>query len=294
MKDAFSDYHPMIILIYFLSVLGFTMFLHHPVCLGIAVLSATVYSICLCGRRGAGFSIRYLLPMAGMILLINPLINHQGLTILGYFPNGNPFTLEAILYGFMAAGILIALIQWFSCWNQIMTTDKLVYLFGRVMPAFSLVISMTLRFVPRYRQHFKKVMDAQRQLGTDQGRTGLYTRIRTGIRVLSGTLTWAIEHAVETGDSMKSRGYGLPGRTAFSLYRWTRRDTIILAVILLLSGVVIAGILQGRLYWTCFPTIRGADTDLFTISIYISYGILSLLPILLHGREALRWNHSFR
>lgn len=294
MKDAFSSFHPIIIFIYFLSVLGFTMFLHHPVCLGIAVISATLYAVCLCGRQAAGFFLRYLLPMTATILIINPLVNHQGLTILGYFPNGNPFTLEAVLYGLMAAGILIALIQWFSCWNQIMTTDKLVYLFGRIAPALSLVLSMTLRFVPRYRQHFREVMDAQRQLGTDAEKGSLYTRIRAGIRVVSGTLTWAIEHAVETGDSMKCRGYGLSGRTAFSLYRWTKRDTVILLVILLLVGSIMTGILQGKLYWSWFPVFRGAGTDLFTVVVYASYGILSLLPVLINGREELRWNHLFR
>lgn len=294
MKDAFSTYHPIVIFMYFAVILGFIMYFQQPICLALAAVSAMGYGICLCGKRTVRFSLRYLLPMAGMILLINPLVNHQGLTILGYFPNGNPFTLESILYGILTAGILIALILWCSCWNQVMTTDKLVYLFGRILPVFSLVISMTLRFIPRYRNHLKEVAEAQRQLGRGGKDDSWFTKFRFGIRVLSGTLTWAMEHAIETANSMKSRGYGLPGRTAFSLYRWRKRDTGLLVLILLLGGIVLLGAMQGRLYWTCFPSVMRAETDAVTIGIYFCYGILFLLPVLIREKEEWKWKHSFR
>ena len=44
------------------------------------------------------------------------------------------------------------------------------------------------------------------------------------MRALSVTVTWALENAVVTADSMKSRGYGLPGRTAFARQRFDGRD----------------------------------------------------------------------
>ena len=44
--------------------------------------------------------------------------------------------------------------------------------------------------------------------------------------------TWSLENAIETADSMKSRGYGLPGRTAFSIFRFDRRDKLALPVLL--------------------------------------------------------------
>jgi energy-coupling factor transport system permease protein len=46
--------------------------------------------------------------------------------------------------------MLAAVISWFSCYNAVMTSDKFVYLFGRVIPALSLILSMTLRFVPKF------------------------------------------------------------------------------------------------------------------------------------------------
>ena len=259
MKDTFTTFHPIVNFIYFFAVIGFTMFIRQPVCLGIAILSATVYSVYLNGKKSIRFAVCYLVPMMLLLILVNPLFNHEGLTILAYFPSGNPFTLEAVIYGILAAAIVVAVIQWFSCWNRIMTTDKLVYLFGRILPALSLVLSMALRFVPRYRRQFQAI-------------------------------TWAMEHAVQTANAMKCRGYGLEGRTAFSLYRWAKRDTVVLLCILGLGIFVLVGILQGKLYWTCFPTFTGAKVNGYTVGIYGGYGLLSLLPMLINGREEWKWN----
>ena len=156
MRDAFSNYHPIVNLTYFLMVLGCASFLRHPVCLGIALISSTIYASVLTGKENLARIVKGMLPMSVMIIIINPLVNHQGVTILGYFRSGNPFTLEACVYGFAAAAIIWSLVQWFVCWNRIMTTEKLIYLFGRIMPALSLVVSMSLRFVPRYQRQLVK------------------------------------------------------------------------------------------------------------------------------------------
>ena len=121
MKDAFSNYHPIVNLTYFLMVLGCASLLRHPVCLGIALVSSTIYASVLTGKENLIRIIKGMLPMSVMIIIINPLVNHQGVTILGYFRSGNPFTLEACIYGFAAAAIIWSLVQWFVCWNRIMT-----------------------------------------------------------------------------------------------------------------------------------------------------------------------------
>lgn len=289
MRDAFSKFHPIINLLYLIFMLGLTMFLQQPVCLGISFLSALIYGGYLGGKRILRFLMFYLLPTSAMIMFVNPLVNHRGITILGYFPSGNPFTLESVVYGLLAAAILAGTIQWFFCFHQIMTTDKLVYLFGRIMPALSLVIAMTLRFVPRYQNQFKAVSEAQRQLGRGMTEKKLLVKIRNGIRILSIMLTWSMEHAVETAASMKCRGYGLPGRTAYSLYRWRRQDTGLLIFIALLGSIICIGAIQGCFYWTCFPRVIHAEINGYTIWYYIAYGILAFLPMLINGREEWKW-----
>ena len=131
------------------------MFLMHPVSLAISLASALVYAVYLNGRRAVRFSLLYMLPMMVVAALVNPAFNHEGATILTYLPSGNPLTLESILYGAAAAAMLAAVVTWFSCYTAVMTSDKFVYLFGRVIPALSLVLSMTLRFVQNSKRSFR-------------------------------------------------------------------------------------------------------------------------------------------
>ena len=134
----------MVNFLYYGLVLVFSMFLMHPVYLAISLLGAFCYSVWLQGRKAVRFTVLGLLPMAAFAALINPAFNHEGATILTYLPSGNPMTLESILYGFAAAAMLAAIVLWFSSYNEIMTSDKFVYLFGRVIPALSLVLSIHL------------------------------------------------------------------------------------------------------------------------------------------------------
>ena len=83
-------------------------------------------------------------PWRLLAALVNPAFNHEGATILTYLPSGNPLTLESMLYGVAAAVMLASVVLWFSSYNEVMTSDKFVYLFGRVIPALSLVLSMAL------------------------------------------------------------------------------------------------------------------------------------------------------
>ena len=66
-----------------------------------------------------------------------------------------------------SAVMLMAVLNWFSCYHIVMTSDKFMYLFGRVIPATSLVFSMVLRFVPRLKARFHVVSNAQKCVGRD-------------------------------------------------------------------------------------------------------------------------------
>ena len=98
MRDCFSTYHPVVNFVFFAEVLGFSMFLLHPLCLGISLVCAVGYDIYLNGRKAVGFCIKGILPMMVITALLNPLFSHEGRTILTYLPSGNPLTLESILF----------------------------------------------------------------------------------------------------------------------------------------------------------------------------------------------------
>lgn len=288
-KDTFSSYHPAVSMLYFVLVIGLTMFLNHPACLGISLVGALVYSIYLKGKKAARFNLIYMLPLLVITALINPAFSHQGVTILAYLPSGNPLTLESILYGVYAAFLLITVITWFSCFNAVMTSDKFVYLFGRIIPALSLVLSMSLRFVPRFTAQIKVISNAQKCVGRDVSNGGIIKRAKHGIKILSILVTWALENAIDTADSMKDRGYGLPGRTAFSIYRFDRRDKWALLFLLLCGGGVMAGAFAEKLKFVYMPILSGASFDLWQVVVFILYLALCAMPVIINGKEELKW-----
>lgn len=289
MKDAFSSYHPLVNFSYFAFVFAFSMIFMHPVCLGISLVCAFIYSISLKGRRAVRFNFVFLLPMLAVTAIINPAFNHEGATILTYLHTGNPLTLESIAYGIAASAMLAAMLCWFSCYNEIMTSDKFVYLFGRIIPSLSLILSMSLRFVPKFKAHIKEVSEAQRCIGRDVSNGGVIERARHGITILSIMVTWALENAIETADSMKSRGYGLQGRTAFSIYRFDKRDKKALAAIFILGIFVMAGGIWGGLKWRYFPTMKGQPLGIFNTSLWLAYMGLCLVPVIVDRVEEHQW-----
>ena len=288
-RDAFAHYHPVINMLYFALVMGCTMVLTHPVCLILSLSCALTYAIYLNGKKAVRFNVLYMLPFLIITALINPAFTHQGVTILTYLPSGNPLTLESILYGVSAAFLLICIIAWFSCFNAVITSDKFVYLFGRIIPALSLILSMSLRFVPRFTAQIKVISNAQRCVGRDASSGGIIKRARHGIKILSVLVTWALENAIDTADSMKSRGYGLPGRTAFSIYRFDKRDKRAMLYLLFCGAVIITGAAFGRLKFYYYPIMTGAEPTIWQIGLFAVYFALCAMPIILNVKEDLKW-----
>ncbi len=291
-RDSLSSYHPLINFFYFGLVLLFTMFLTHPASLLISLGCALCYAISLNGRRAVRFSLIFLLPMMLLAAVINPAFNHEGTTLLTYLPSGNPLTLESLVYGLVTAILIAAVLLWFSCYTAVMTSDKFVYLFGRIIPSLSLVLSMTLRFVPKFKAQLHTVSEAQRCIGRDISSGSLFQRMKNAITIFSILVTWALENAIETADSMKSRGYGLPGRTAFSIYRFDARDKSALLWLLFCAVYLCSGWIAGGFYWRYYPTIKGAPITPFTISFQLVYLTLCLTPVILNRWEEKKWKLS--
>ena len=125
MKE-FKTYHPIVNFIYFLLVIGLSMFLMHPVSLAITLFCAVIYIAVLKGKKAAFISILSAVPVMLLGAVINPLFNHEGVTVITYLKSGNPLTLEAFYYGIAAATMLVAVIIHFSSYNEVMTSDKFI------------------------------------------------------------------------------------------------------------------------------------------------------------------------
>jgi energy-coupling factor transport system permease protein len=225
----------------------------HPVFLAISMSGSFIYTVSLSGKRTLKFALIFLIPMMLVAGAVNPLFNHRGVTILRYMGD-NPLTLESILYGVAIAVMFGTVILWFSCVNVVMTSDKLMYLFGRIIPSLSMMFSMVLRFVPKFKNQIRLISNSQKCIGRDISDGTLRQRARHGIKILSIMVSWALENAIDTADSMRSRGYGLPGRSSFAIYRFDSRDRRALICFVILILLVIAGVINdgnGKTVFCC-------------------------------------------
>jgi energy-coupling factor transport system permease protein len=286
--NEFAKYHPLINFIYFTAVIVFSMIFVHPICLVTSLLCSVMYSIILNGKKALKF-IAMLLPLMLISALINPAFNHEGVTVIAYLPSGNPLTLESILYGIVAASMVATVICWFSCFNKIMTSDKFIYLFGRIIPSLSLILSMTFRFVPKFKEQLQEVSNAQKSMGRDTSEGSVFARVKNSIRILSAVITWSLENAIDTSDSMKSRGYGLTGRTAYSNYVFDKRDVTALIYLAVMITYFLIGVLLGKINYRYFPSMRGTDMSFYSTSIFISYIMICIMPIIIEIWEELKW-----
>lgn len=291
MKDAFSRFHPLASFGYFTAVLLFSMFVMNPFFSAISLINAVVYSVYLNGRRSVRFGLLYLIPAMLMLIIINPLFNHEGMTAAAYLPSGNPITVESIIYGCAAALLMAGVVMWFSCFNTIITSDKLMYLFGRIVPHLSLMLSMSLRFIPRFRNQFTRVREAQRCIGRDIS-GGIIKRLKNAVKIFSIMVTWSLENSVETADSMKSRGYGTSKRTSYSVYKFEKRDALVLLITALLSAFVIYGCASGYVNFRYFPTVKGSGTTPLALGVYTAYFLLCAMPMAINLKEETAWRCS--
>ena len=202
------------------------------------------------------------------------------------FPNATPPPPS------VAAVMLVTVISWFSCFNAVMTSDKFVYLLGRIIPALSLILSMSLRFVPRFWTQIKIVSNAQKCIGRDVSCGNIFQKVKHGIKIISIMVTWALENAIETADSMKARGYGLPKRTAFSIFRFDRRDAWATTFIAICVAITIIGAAFEVFRFRYFPTIAHISGDLhefWTAVLFMIYFALCIFPIILNIKEDIIW-----
>lgn len=276
--------HPLVILVYFIFVIGLAMIISNPICTIISVTGALALTTRLKGMHGIRKGVFAFIPLILVTAIINPLFSHQGITILAYFPNGNPLTLESILYGVNMSAVFLSVILWFVSVNEIMTSERIMYVLGRVMPVLALTFSMILKFIPLIRKHIIETREVNKVLRGDSY-SSMYDKVKEGISDLSSSLTWILDDSVVTADSMKCRGYGLPGRTSYTRYVFAKADGMWLIFLIILMCVFLYGYYMDFVYWQFYPYVFGEFHGTLSVLMYVVYVILCFVPSVIWERR---------
>ena len=276
---------------FFIAVIVFGMCFIHPAFWISSCLMSAAYVFTIKGTKAFKLFLTMLLVFA-LVSLINPLFANQAGHTIVTLPGGRPYTWEALCYGMAVGGMFVTVLQWFSAYNAVMTSDKFLFLFGRMIPSLSLVLTMILRLVPEFQDKARQISGARKGIGLSGEGADSREKVKDGMAVVSALTGWALEGGIITADSMQSRGFGSGRRTSFSIYRMDSRDIILLILMIFLVCTVFFCMAKGGMETAYIPEIQitSADSPYMVIG-FTAYIIFMAIPVILNIGEALRWHY---
>ena len=275
---GFEKCHPAVNFIYFTTVIAGMIVFQHPIFLLISFVCAFIYSIKRNGWKALIFN-AVLLPCVVAFALYYSSYTHFGVTVLQQNVIGNNMTLESLVYGFVLGIVVAGVLIWFSCVHSVFTTDKVVYLFGKVSPRLSLFLAIILRMVPRIKKEAKRINTAQQGIGRGANQGNLWQRIRNCIRIFSMLITWTIDSLTTASESMRSRGSTLRGRKAFSIYRVDNRDRTYVVGNFACLTVIFMAVMLKQTDIIYDPRIIMTPVTTMSYVFYAGYAVFCLMPL---------------
>ncbi len=275
-NNLLQNLHPVTLLCLCVCILAVTVFVPHPVLTLLSLCGATL--LCFAEHGFAATAKQYLfyIPTVALIAVINPIFAHDGATPLLFIAD-LPYTLEAMISGCEIGITIAATLAWCKAFEPLMTSDKLVFLFGRILPKSSLVIASVLRYIPKLKRTLASTKQAQIMLGCYKGDGDL----RSASTVYSSLIARSLENSIVTSDSMACRGYGLKDRSVYAIYHFKSSDgmTVLCTIALFVLTLCMSGEYSFYPDFVIGCNIYGA----------VSFALLALMPCIVILKEALVW-----
>lgn len=288
MKIGFRNTHPISAFVFYLFAFTLSLTAKHPITVFSVFASALLFDIKLRGKKAVSFALKFLLPLTLFTTLINGLFSHYGVTVLFTLPDGNLFTLEAVVYGFVFALRADCVLIWLNTFNEILTSDKIIYLFGRISPRTALIISMVLRFIPLTARQAEEITRSEKGIGGECTSTSFISKIRSAASRLSVLVSWSLERGIDTQYSMLARGYGLKHRTSYGNYIFGIKDiTVILLTAVGFLGYILTIDTLTAVY---NPTIIIPIPEIKETAVSIILAVSLLFPTLNDIAEEKKWS----
>lgn len=291
MEAGFRSYHPFVLFIYYASVGTLAMFFNHPLFIATAFILLIIANVTHDRGQALRKWIPMLLIMVAFIMILNPFLVSRGSTILFYF-RGKQVTLEATLYGIVFALSIAAILIMFISFNLILNGNKFLFIFSKVLPRTAFLTMLAIRFVPLLKDRLEEINAVQNVRGLAMNVGTLRERTRSGMLRLQILLTWSLEEAIQTSDSMKARGYGLEKRTSYVPYKMEKRDW---AWFFVLASLFILCLIGGSLGYgkiLIYPELGTLHLYALDWVVFICMILIYSFPLLAEGGEWLRWKFS--
>lgn len=282
----FSRLNSGVLFLYFLSVIGITMFTQNvylrAISLAISIINACFFDVITDYFK----DFRFYLAVFLVITVSNPLFVHRGNTVLFYVKN-TPITLEAIAYGANFSLSLIAVLVWFRIFSKLMTAEKINEILGKRFATVGMIASLTLRYVPEFKRRFSEIADAHRSAGLICEDTWL-EKVKSYLKIFMSLAEFSFEKSANTTVSMNARGYLLHKRTQISHRKFQFDELLVLILTLVITVCVIIFSLNHKLLASFYPTIKVKFSVLSTIF----FTVLTIVPTFFELEDRLKWHLS--
>jgi energy-coupling factor transport system permease protein len=237
---------------------------------------------------------RLALPLVGLITLVNPLVYHEGLTLLVAGPRvpvlGRlDITLEALAYGGVAGLRVMVVVLAFAIYAAAVDPDELLRLFRRLSFRSSLTASLATRLVPVLGRDAERLADAyDLRAERPAPANGRLARLRRAAILTRALAAGALERAVELAAALEVRGYGSSARPTRASPRvrtggtrgrspWSRHDRAFGASTLATLSLAVAGHLTGRAGFEPYPSLS-AELGEADLGLALALAALLLAP----------------
>lgn len=282
----FSENHPATQFIFFSSSVCSVLLNRNPFFLFLSLAIAFFYR---CLQKRSFKIIRELffyLLLSGFFFILIPLFSHNGKTAL-FFINDNAVTKEALILGLCTGLELSSVLCWLACMSHVLSGEKIIYLISGISPRLAVFISGIMKFIPLTKQQYIRIYKSQKSIYS--GYKSLRKRLYIFFRSFSALITWLIESSADSADSMYARGYGLSGRSTYSIYRFRKSDFIILTAIAYTLPFTAASVIYKTAGITFYPKTIIPGLSVTNILIFLLWTIIMLIPALAEICEEYKW-----
>lgn len=288
MNSRFERFHPIVSFLFYAGAISLVIFMLHPVFLVGGLLIIITLNYIHDRLQGIKRWLIFLVVTFLVMIVLNPFFNERGRHLLFEF-HQHRFTLEAVTYGGINALSIISVILLFISYNTVMTPNKLLFLFAKFLPQFAILLMLTLRFIPLMRRRLEEIAVVQQSKGLTMYQGTWKTKVKTGMMYVQTLLTYSLEEAIQTADSMAARGYGQTNRSTYEYFNFHKKDLSALLFLLAVYAVIIFYRIKGFGYLTIYPVMESWGLSIKDILTFLMYLVFLCFPIIIEAGGKFRW-----
>jgi energy-coupling factor transport system permease protein len=259
--------------------------LRHPAALLGLLLAILWLGSALGARRPMVRMLRFAMPFAALLFVVQVLIDRNGLTVLARLGSAGflgelDLTLEAVCGATAQAlrGLCALLVSALAL--ELVDVDRVLASIRRRAPRFGVASTLALRLVPLLAGDGRRYADGLR-CRADGGGLG----VRDRALVVSALLGRTLDRAGDAAGVLELRGLSRPARGVQPApRRWSRAELGAAAGTLAAAAALAAALVSGADRFETLPVLHGAAV-LVALPAGLAVGAATLLPLLVATRR---------